>query len=263
MPDWKNEKDYTFTKSLTPEGWAWEFLRRNPRYQSDYAHVVKLKEEENAEYAPPKKDGLLRKEDLPHTRFYEPERLPDETRLQWKHRAIGLDQDPREYSLTQWYGKVWGLANDISDPASDQPPAFLPYRKSPEVLNWDSLSDYFEPDEHAQAQKPEMLVLGFDLTLSLKPQLKEAKRILEEKKKKFKLGLQKRETPRPDKWDTYLRILDSQLGKDQPSNAELAKVIYPSAEDRLGNPISDRANKARDAAQAMLENYRTCLLISA
>ncbi len=32
MPNWEIETDYDFTDSLLPEGWAWEFLRRNPEY---------------------------------------------------------------------------------------------------------------------------------------------------------------------------------------------------------------------------------------
>ena len=36
MPDWRNEDDYERTKTLSAEGWAWEFLRRNPEYRKDY-----------------------------------------------------------------------------------------------------------------------------------------------------------------------------------------------------------------------------------
>ena len=34
--DWRNPKDYEFTKSLNSDGWAWEFLRRNPDYIKDW-----------------------------------------------------------------------------------------------------------------------------------------------------------------------------------------------------------------------------------
>ena len=35
MPDWRNSKDYEYTKDLTPSEWAWEFLRRNPEFLDD------------------------------------------------------------------------------------------------------------------------------------------------------------------------------------------------------------------------------------
>jgi len=39
--DWRDENDYEFTKKLTPQGWAWEFLRRNPDYQKDWKELLK------------------------------------------------------------------------------------------------------------------------------------------------------------------------------------------------------------------------------
>jgi hypothetical protein len=34
--NWRNKVDYEFTNYLDIEGWAWEFLRRNPEYQQDW-----------------------------------------------------------------------------------------------------------------------------------------------------------------------------------------------------------------------------------
>lgn len=39
-PDWRNENTYNYTAKLSRAGWAWEFLRRNPKFQSDYARVM-------------------------------------------------------------------------------------------------------------------------------------------------------------------------------------------------------------------------------
>lgn len=39
---WRDAESYAYTRDLTPEGWAWEFLRRNPEYRAEYdAHVSK------------------------------------------------------------------------------------------------------------------------------------------------------------------------------------------------------------------------------
>jgi hypothetical protein len=33
-PDWPDLSSYAYTQDLTPEGWGWEFLRRNPAYRA-------------------------------------------------------------------------------------------------------------------------------------------------------------------------------------------------------------------------------------
>ena len=34
--NWRKDADYEFTKDLYLNGWAWEFLRRNPEYRNDW-----------------------------------------------------------------------------------------------------------------------------------------------------------------------------------------------------------------------------------
>lgn len=38
MPTWP--EDYAYTKSLGREGWAWEFVRRNPEYRKDWEEAL-------------------------------------------------------------------------------------------------------------------------------------------------------------------------------------------------------------------------------
>ena len=40
LADWQNSKAYTYTVQLTRLGWAWEFLRRNPRFHDDLARLL-------------------------------------------------------------------------------------------------------------------------------------------------------------------------------------------------------------------------------
>ena len=40
-PAWQNRDAYEYTIKLTRRGWAWEFLRRNPEFQSDLARALK------------------------------------------------------------------------------------------------------------------------------------------------------------------------------------------------------------------------------
>jgi hypothetical protein len=37
--DWRNPDDYSYTAALGAEGWAWEFLRRNPVYRNDWVEI--------------------------------------------------------------------------------------------------------------------------------------------------------------------------------------------------------------------------------
>ena len=34
--DWRNKAVYDYTNDLDLNGWAWEFLRRNPEYRKDW-----------------------------------------------------------------------------------------------------------------------------------------------------------------------------------------------------------------------------------
>jgi hypothetical protein len=36
-PNWRDASSYAYTQALSSEGWAWEFLRRNPEYHAAYS----------------------------------------------------------------------------------------------------------------------------------------------------------------------------------------------------------------------------------
>src|SRR5580658_4569286 len=40
-PDWRDPNSYAYTQHLTGEGWAWEFLRRNPTYRAAWHQHAK------------------------------------------------------------------------------------------------------------------------------------------------------------------------------------------------------------------------------
>jgi len=48
--DWRNPDDYAFTQDLSPELWAWQFLRRNPQYHKDYHWFISAWRELEADY---------------------------------------------------------------------------------------------------------------------------------------------------------------------------------------------------------------------
>jgi len=40
--DWRKTEEYAFTDYLSNQGWAWEFLRRNPEYKEAWDYYVKI-----------------------------------------------------------------------------------------------------------------------------------------------------------------------------------------------------------------------------
>ena len=43
--DWKNEEDYAYCNDLDANGWAFEFLRRNPEYQNEWRDFCKIRDQ--------------------------------------------------------------------------------------------------------------------------------------------------------------------------------------------------------------------------
>jgi len=39
--DWRNPASYSYTRSLTRDAWAWEFLRRNPKYRAAWDEITR------------------------------------------------------------------------------------------------------------------------------------------------------------------------------------------------------------------------------
>ncbi|HEV2549416.1 MAG TPA: DUF6499 domain-containing protein [Stellaceae bacterium] len=47
-PDWRDASSYAYTQELSPEGWAWEFLRRNSDYRAAWSRHL---QHTNTEFA--------------------------------------------------------------------------------------------------------------------------------------------------------------------------------------------------------------------
>lgn len=59
--DWRNPENYRWMSSLPRTAWAWEFLRRNPDYHSDYVrHVAGLTSGNEPDHVGALRWGLLR-----------------------------------------------------------------------------------------------------------------------------------------------------------------------------------------------------------
>jgi len=156
--DWRQEADYAYCQQLDLAGWAWQFLRRNPAYQADYAEFITLWQQlEEAYGAPPQRDFFKWKQD------------PRAWRAEAEIATCGSEICPGENDqvlIECWLGAKWGFRKFPIDPA---------------ILLPDSLSWREFPIQVAAIESPgfvpspDRLALIFDLALPLPAQLEAAK----------------------------------------------------------------------------------------
>lgn len=231
--DWQKIGDYNYTKNLGREGWAWEFLRRNPDYIDDYKTYRQTFFELESKYGPWNSADKEAWRKDPKSHFFVPGKNDGESITQWRERCYASGCEPKIYCLESWHAKKWQLARMYSPecPYSPQIQFTDPW---PKIISYDSLDDYFyTPDEpHAPAQQvPEKCLLGFDLTLPIGRQLKEAKTILTKAQKCLQENKSIPSTKTKEHsalWDTYLRILDAKKTGTGASDIEIAKKLFPN-----------------------------------
>jgi hypothetical protein len=163
--DWTLAADYAFCADLGAAGWAWEFLRRNPRYQAEWAAFDAVWQALEAAYGrPPDRDFCAWKAD-PRA---------------WVHAAdcpggeCRVDQD--KVLIECALGARWGFYKFPPDPADNDP-------VGGERLAWREWETHTPVLERGDADwldgGPGHVALGFDLSLPLPGQLERAKRILQ------------------------------------------------------------------------------------
>ena len=159
--DWRLEADYAYCQQLDLSGWAWQFLRRNPAYQTDYTEFISLWQQlERAYGTPPNRDFFKWKQD------------PRAWRSEAEIAACGSEICPGENDqvlIECWLGAKWGFRKFPIDPAILLPDA-LSWREFPiqvETIDGDLFS-----------RSPDKLALNFDLSLPLPAQLEAAKHCL-------------------------------------------------------------------------------------
>jgi hypothetical protein len=152
---------YAYCRTLTRDQWAWEFLRRNPEYQSDYAQFIMIWQTLETDYgAPPHRDFVRWKLDL---RAYGPldGSASDVTEYATGDLCVGEND---RVLIECWMGAKWGFHKFPLDPALNIPP-------TPDQLSWHPPS----ASEPRPADDVYRLDIPFDLSLPLPPQLEAAK----------------------------------------------------------------------------------------
>ena len=260
--DWREIDDYNYTKNLGREGWAWEFLRRNPDYIDDYKTYRQTYADLESKYGPWESRDIKAWDEDPKSHFFEPEKKDGESIQQWRNRCYATwGFEPRKYPLESWHAKKWQLIKMYHPDYPYCPEIHFIY-PWPKIISYDSLDEYFYTPNEPYAptlQVPEKCLLGFDLTLPIGRQIKEAKKILATSQKR----LQEKEIIPSTKtkehsalWITYLRILDAKKTCTGASDIEIAKELFPND---IGADPKEKVKDTHKQALAQAKRYRHIL----
>lgn len=212
---------YTGCAALTRDQWAWEFLRRNPEYQSDYRRFIALWRALEADYgAPPQRDFLRWKQD---PRAYGP--LPGTSDLAATHGELCRVDDERVL-LECWMGAKWGFYKFPLDPERALPPA-------PDELSWRPPP----PAAPRDATDAYRLDVAFDLSLPLPPQLEAARFRLASRMAELRqqgVPAPRRVANQRGRWAQMLRVLDAAAAGETPVGADAALLQAAIAMTRGG-----------------------------
>lgn len=167
MLDWTQAENYQFTRKLSREEWAWEFLRRNKDYQDEWLVFMSTWNALEAKYGkPPNRDFCAWKLD---ERAWVPAAECSESDCR-------VDQD--KVLIECAMGARWGFHKFPPDPEDDG-------AVSENRLSWRELPAHIEVIELTRADteylagESSKLALGFDLSRPIRKQLEQAKRYLQ------------------------------------------------------------------------------------
>ncbi|MBC2731962.1 DUF6499 domain-containing protein [Thiobacillus sp.] len=188
---------YAYCAVLTRDQWAWEFLRRNPDYRSDYRRFITLWHALEADYsAPPNRDFSKWKLD---PRAYGP--LPGDVEREVLSGELCVGDDDRVL-LECWMGAKWGFYKFPLDPERGTPPGA-------DELSW---RPPLQPAPHIDEVC--RLDVSFDLSLPLPPQLEAAKfRLVGRAAELRRQGILAPKTVANQcaRWIRMLRVLDGDM----------------------------------------------------
>ncbi|UCE90361.1 MAG: hypothetical protein JSW10_05990 [Pseudomonadota bacterium] len=222
-PYWRNVEAYDFAQILNAAQWAWEFLRRNRDYRTDWQWFDTTWRALEHDYgAPPSRDFFNWKRD---PRAW---RNPLEIESgQCVEEACAPSQD-EQLLIECWMGERWGFHKFPPDPhlsslQLESSPAWRPHERGSRLLR-EKNEEYFKPGSGK-------IALGIDLALPLAEQLDEAKRLVVVMQRR----LQKEGALRPASvsswrrtWIACLRLLDGE--QQQASHAELSRSLCSEAD---------------------------------
>jgi hypothetical protein len=231
LRNWHNPDDYRFPRNFPAYRWAWEFLRRNPDYHSDWSNALSRFRSKTGEFQEHEDwvERLRRGEDLV---------FPDD---------LGADNpDDPLFRLPVGEVKKWGL-RVLVNPLADHP-ADLGFHPGGTL-------HVMKEGASLKSRGPAYPIVVFDLRYQLKPQLKALESRLEHAQKS--LGLKQAKPKHHRKlWPRYLRLLDATLDGRTPR--QITDVLQHEDDSVSEGKIWDQLQAAKKMTQP--EGYLSILL---
>ncbi len=243
LPDWKDPKAYPEPDDLSLGQWAWQFLRRNAEYQTDFGKWHELLDGLDD----PKRRLPTIDQDLS---FFvcDPPASDGETYATYRKRVGGrwLGDKALYFHLGEKYGfrpdgRLWRL---LPDPREDR-------RR---VIFETSIIDYIPGSPEGRRKyvgrvKAFEVLVRFNLEWPIDVQLEMAQKTLKRARKYYKKNeafepIEKRN--RLDKFQLYIRLLDAKVSGAKAG--EMAAVLLPNRDNSYPDYGADK--NIRDGLKA-------------
>lgn len=247
IANWKNASEYPTWNAVSLKRLAWEFLRRNPDFQSDWAEYLAACRRLVPDFDP---HVVLDwdAEFYEHDDYFrcEPPRLEGESETAWIARVGRGSKMP----LHSWYAKRWGLEHNFPDP-------FHPYEKSEmglldirfitsasRVEIAGHLHECLDRDKQPLISRAPKQALIIDYSIPIEQQLNAAKKyLLAHQRLLIREGIVNefpKKIPRKE-LVIYLRLLDANAS--EVAAKDIAAAIYPK--DKNEHPDYAASDKVR------------------
>lgn len=226
-PNWTDPSAYPDPEKTDGGQWAWEFIRRNPKYQKDYKILKGVKKNDSENVQTPYGYGLW---------VYSPHPEPGESSVQYIDRMNESAQHYKIAQLGEFLMEKWRFWGKLVDPQeSDYSKVRVLYKtgvkeigKGDEFI--DSAGNRFTPEEPNDLgdyfEKRNEVMFVFDLDEPDSKLIADTTFILKENYQNRKIKKPVIGRDRSILYQTYLRLLDAKnVGAP---NKEIAKLIFPN-----------------------------------
>lgn len=237
LPDWRDPDAYPDPEDLSLHEWAWEFLRRSPDYQRDYARWLQAR----PYLRNPKQGQDLMKAPATSVAECNPPPEEGETLEAYIERIKSEGVTPEVKTLTKVMEARYGLRHGMASPDGADGT-----RLGPALLILDlPVPRIYEDAAQGYAGDPQYFVAAFDLTKPLEPQIEAMRGHFNRERKKVATDTASRRNQRR-LWPTYLRILDA----GETSDDDIAATLMPWEPNGYssGYPARQKVRASRKAA---------------
>jgi len=238
LPDWKQTEGYPDPKGqVSREQWAWEFIRRNPRYQ--YLYRIGKRHKESWYKTFPNS--------VRFSRYFkcDPKVNKGESYNQYMARCKLKEVSPEITPKRQKILNVFPVVEFSKkiDPANPKPPQFNKYHKYP-IIDTVSVD---EENFYNSMNDLDKVFMTFSVALPILDQITNANAYLIEQQNNYKAGknmviYKGRVNFTPLR--NYLRYLDGKISG--ATQVEIARVVHPE-EDETSN--KQKVNKGLKTAE--------------